>query len=117
LYAGADIFVLPSYAEGLPNSMFEAMAARLPVVVTPVGSIPDVVVNNANGLVIPLRDVPALTNALEFLSNAPDERERLGKAAQALASQRFGVERAAERLAMLVHTAARERLRRSSLRM
>lgn len=109
LYATADIFVLPSYAEGLPNAMIEAMAAGLPVVVTPVGSIPDVIVDNLNGLVVPPRDVPALTNALDFLSKAPEERKRLGRAAHELARERFGVERAAEALAQLIHTAARER--------
>ena len=112
LYATADIFVLPSYAEGLPNAMIEAMAAGLPVVVTPVGSIPDVIVDNSNGLVVPPRDVPALTNALDYLSKAPEERKRLGSAAHELARERFGVERAAEALAQLIHTAARERAAR-----
>lgn len=107
LYATADVFVLPSYAEGLPNAMIEAMAAGLPVVVTSVGSIPDVVVDSVNGLVVPPRNVHALTNALGLLAKAPNERDRLGTAAQVLASERFGVERAAERLAALVHSAAR----------
>lgn len=108
LYEGADVFVLPSHAEGLPNAMIEAMATGLPVVVTPVGSIPDFIVDNVNGLLVPPRNVPALTSALTLLCRMPDERERLGRAAEALARERFDVERAAEALASLVDTAARE---------
>lgn len=108
LYEGVDVFVLPSHAEGLPNAMIEAMAAGLPIVVTSVGSIPDFIVDNMNGLVVPPRNVPALTSALELLCKMPDERERLGRAGQALARERFGVERAAAALASLVDTAARE---------
>jgi glycosyltransferase involved in cell wall biosynthesis len=108
LYAAADIFVLPSYAEGLPNSMIEAMAAGLPVVVTSVGSIPDAVHDSYNGLLVPPRDVTALTRALLRLSATPTERQGLGTAARAVARERFGVERAAEVLTTLINTAAFE---------
>jgi len=56
----AHIFVLPSHTEGLPNAMIEAMATGLPVVVTPVGSIPDVVVDGTNGLLVRPHDSAAL---------------------------------------------------------
>jgi glycosyltransferase involved in cell wall biosynthesis len=97
----ADVFALPSYAEGLPNAMVEAMAAGLPVVVTPVGSIPDVVEDGAQGLLVPPRDPAALEAALRRTCDA-DERERMGRAAYETAVARFSAEHAAERLAEIV---------------
>jgi glycosyltransferase involved in cell wall biosynthesis len=52
LLASADAFILPSYNEGLPMSMLESMAWGLPVIVTPVGGIPEVITHNQNGLLI-----------------------------------------------------------------
>jgi glycosyltransferase involved in cell wall biosynthesis len=98
----ADIFVLPSYTEGLPNAMIEAMAAGLPVVVTPVGSVPDVVTNDENGLLVPPRDAPALTAALRRLLDSPSLRAALGASAHRVASERFATEPAAETLSKLV---------------
>jgi glycosyltransferase involved in cell wall biosynthesis len=100
--AAADIFVLPSHTEGLPNAMIEAMAAGLPVVVTPVGSIPDVVVNGVNGILVPPRDSQALAAALRRLIESPQEREALGGHAHETAKARFGTERAARALVSLV---------------
>ena len=65
--ANADIFVLPSYAEGLPNSMLEAMLAKSAVVVSDVGSIPEVIQNGENGFIYPKGKVEPLKNALEKL--------------------------------------------------
>jgi glycosyltransferase involved in cell wall biosynthesis len=63
----ADIFVLPSYAEGLPNSMLEAMLAKAAVVVSDVGSIPEVINTGENGFMYHKGDVNALKDALEQL--------------------------------------------------
>lgn len=94
----ADIFVLPSHAEGLPMSLLEAMSAGLPVVTTPVGGIPSVIRSGENGLLVPAGDVPALTEALCHLLQSASERRRLGSAAQALVTERYGVDRAAGQL-------------------
>lgn len=109
LFRDADAFVLPSHTEGLPNAMLEAMAAGLPPVVTPVGSIPDVIHQGSNGLIVPRRDVAALAEALRTLVDTDGLRERLGRAAFAMASDRFAVERAAASLAQLVERAGRNR--------
>lgn len=55
-----DVFVLPSHSEGFPNSVLEAMASGLAVIVTDVGEIKDSVINNYNGFLVPLRSPPAI---------------------------------------------------------
>lgn len=84
LIASADILVLPSFAENLPVSVIEGMAAGLAVVATPVGAVEDIITDGDTGLLVPPGDVPALTDALMRLVNDPQLRERLGKAAQAV---------------------------------
>lgn len=84
LIASADILVLPSFAENLPVSVIEGMAAGLAVVATPVGAVEDIIRDGQTGLLVPPGDVPALTDALMRLVNDPELRARLGSAAQAV---------------------------------
>jgi glycosyltransferase involved in cell wall biosynthesis len=78
----ADVFVLPTYAEGTPISMLEAMAAGLPVVSTPVGGIPDVVEDGVEGYIVEPGDVEALADRLVRLINDPERRRAMGQSAQ-----------------------------------
>jgi len=72
--AACDVSALPSWAEGTPNVVLEALAAGRPVVATSVGGIPDVVTPRETGLLVPPRDVPALARALaEALGRSWDE--------------------------------------------
>jgi glycosyltransferase involved in cell wall biosynthesis len=98
----SDIFVLPSYTEGLPNAMIEAMAAGKPIVVTPVGSIPDVIEDGINGLIIQPGNVNSLKDALSRLLCDPLERYKLGKEARKVAAERFRPEKAASGLVNLL---------------
>jgi glycosyltransferase involved in cell wall biosynthesis len=97
-YARADIFVLPSWAEGLPNAMIEAMAAGLAVVTTAVGNVPDTLQNEASALLIAPRDAPALRDALHRLIDDVGLRHELGHAAHRIAASQFGVELAVDRI-------------------
>ncbi|RMD85616.1 MAG: glycosyltransferase family 1 protein [Calditrichaeota bacterium] len=83
-----DIFVLPSLDEGLPLALLEAMAARLPVVVTPVGSIPDVVEDGISGLIINGKK-QAFIDAILFLLNNPEKAKLLGEHAYVRVARRF----------------------------
>ena len=93
----ADIFVLPSYAEGVPISMLEAAAAGLALVVTPVGGIPSVLTDEKNALFVKPGNQDALLSALLKLIEVPDLRERLGNAAKLHVLERFGIENSARK--------------------
>lgn len=78
----ARIFALPSFSEGSPNVILEAMAAGLPIVASRVGGIPDLVPHNLAALLIPPGDTPALAQSLEILLRDPDLARRLGAQAR-----------------------------------
>jgi glycosyltransferase involved in cell wall biosynthesis len=109
--ARSDVLVLPSWAEGLPNAMIEAMAAKLSVVVTAVGNIPDVVTTEKNALVVPPRNPEALSLALNRIIADAALRDRLSDAAFHLAQSSFGVEPAVERILAAAQAAIAKRRR------
>jgi glycosyltransferase involved in cell wall biosynthesis len=82
LLGSADAFVLPSYNEGLPMSMLEAMAWGLPVIVTPVGGIPEVVVDHKNGLLVEPGNIEQIMPAMQLLIQNAPLRLSLGTAAR-----------------------------------
>lgn len=104
LLQDADGFVLPSLAEGLPMALLEAMAARLPVVVTTVGAMPEVVRDDVEGYLVPPEDATALADALDRLAADPALRHRLGQAASVSCDRAYGIERMVETLADLYKT-------------
>jgi glycosyltransferase involved in cell wall biosynthesis len=77
-----DILVQPSFIDNLPMTILEAFAQGIPVVATPVGVVPDVVVQDVNGLLVQPGDVRALADALAELIGNPDLRQRLGASAR-----------------------------------
>lgn len=97
LYAEADVFVLPSYAEGLPVAVLEAMRAGLPVVTAPVGAIPEIACQEGFVLVGP-GDVDGLVSALARLLRQADSRRTMGMANRAHVEAQFHPERMAEEL-------------------
>jgi glycosyltransferase involved in cell wall biosynthesis len=76
---GAGIYVLPSYTEGMPMAVLEAMAAGLPVVATPVGGVPEVVRPGLDGYIVPAGDTAGLADVLARLLADGDERKRMGE--------------------------------------
>ncbi len=106
LLASADIFVLPSHNEGLPVSIIEAMGAELPVVSTPVGAIPELVIPHETGFLVQPGSATQLEAALAELVHDPQLRARLGKRARERVEQHFRIEPTAERFATLYRTMA-----------
>jgi len=76
-YLISDIFVLPSYREGLPNSLLEAGAMGLPSIATDINGCNEIVKNGLNGLIIPAKDTIALKEAMETLVNDHEQRKFL----------------------------------------
>lgn len=84
LSAACDVFCMPSTKrEGLARAIIEAMAYRVPPIVTASGGSPELVVDGISGFVVPPRDAPAIANAIEKLYRDPALRKRMGDAARA----------------------------------
>jgi glycosyltransferase involved in cell wall biosynthesis len=77
-----DIFILPSYSEGVSLALLEAMAAGLPVIASAVGGNPEVVTDGETGLLIPPRDAEALAEAMERLLADPAWAKEMGENAR-----------------------------------
>jgi glycosyltransferase involved in cell wall biosynthesis len=84
-----DIFVLPSYREGFPCSILEAMACGLPVVTTAIRGCREAVVHQGTGLIVPPADAGALTAAVLELIDKPDLARRMGEAGRRRAIELF----------------------------
>jgi glycosyltransferase involved in cell wall biosynthesis len=102
LLTASDIFVLPSWAEGLPNAMIEAMAAGLAVIVSEVGNIPDVVIDGREALVIPPQSSEAVEEAIRRLLDEPALLSSIATRGHELAKHRYAVESAVEKLSQVL---------------
>lgn len=103
LFASVDVVVLPSYREGLPKGLIEAAASGCALITTDVPGCREVVVNDVDGLLVPVRDSSALACAIARLQDAPELRQRLANAACRKALDRFN-ERAVLRATFAVYS-------------
>jgi glycosyltransferase involved in cell wall biosynthesis len=87
------VFLLPSHAEGLPNSLLEAMALGVPVVATPVGSIPDVVEDGRSGLLVPVGDIGAIAAAVRRVFEDGPLAGRLASEGRRVVEQHHDIEK------------------------
>jgi glycosyltransferase involved in cell wall biosynthesis len=74
-----EVFVMPSYTEGLPVVFYEAGAFEMPVITTPVGAIPDLIVDGRNGLLVEPGRIEEIVQAIVRLVRTPDERAAMGR--------------------------------------
>jgi glycosyltransferase involved in cell wall biosynthesis len=98
LLSASDIFVLPTLTEALPTVLAEAMAAKLPIVASRVGGIPEMINNKQNGCLVEPEDLAGLANACMHLLNDAKERATLGAEGWNIVNQKFNIERQVDKL-------------------
>jgi glycosyltransferase involved in cell wall biosynthesis len=89
--AKCDLFILPSYTEGFPNVVVEAMALRRAIIATDVGAIPEMLGSDA-GVLVKSRDVDALTEALDAAIRDPSLRDRISNCAFEKAARQYSID-------------------------
>lgn len=110
LYAGMDLFVLPSHREGFPRSAMEAVAMGLPVIATDIRGCREVVDHDVTGRLVPLCDPAALASAIREMGGDPGKRAAMGAAGRAK-SEQFDERRVLSRvMATYAAVARRKRL-------
>jgi glycosyltransferase involved in cell wall biosynthesis len=98
LLAASDIFVLPTLTEALPTVLAEAMAAKLPIIASRVGGVPEMILDGKNGLLVEPENPDGLSSACIRLLKNPDERAAMGAAGWKTVNQRFNIERQVDHL-------------------
>jgi glycosyltransferase involved in cell wall biosynthesis len=92
-FRDTDIFVYPSYSEGMPIAVIEAMASGLPIVATNVGGLPDLVIDGLNGILVDPGHPDQLAAALLTIASDPELRRSMGEESARLAKEHFDIER------------------------
>ena len=100
-FQACDVFVLPSIYEGIPTVLVEAAASGKPVVSTRTRNVDDVVVHEQTGLIVPIRDPGALSEALAHILSDPAQARQMGQAGRELVRARFSPEQVLADLAAM----------------
>jgi glycosyltransferase involved in cell wall biosynthesis len=100
-YSAADVFVIPSLEDNLPNTVLESLACGTPVAGFAAGGIPDMVRPGETGGLVPTGDAAALARLIERLLDDPEARRRMSCAARELAIREYSLEHQAERYSKL----------------
>jgi len=109
ILSAADIHVTASHSEGLPNNVIEAMFARLPVIGTAVGGIPELVQDGETGLLVAAKNPEGLSHAIVQLAESPERRIAMGRSGRVIAEKRFKVERTVMELSAIYEDLALSR--------
>jgi glycosyltransferase involved in cell wall biosynthesis len=105
LLAGTDVFVLPSFAEGVPVVLMEALAAGVPVVATRVAGVSELVEDGGSGALVPPSDTQSLAVALDRLLADPQRRYEMGVVGRRAVQEHFDSRTEAKRLLALFSAA------------
>ncbi len=105
LFAQASVFVFPSYNEAQSLVVIEALSARLPVITTPVGALPDLVVEDENGYLVTPGDASALADRIENLLASPERRRKLGESSYARYRELFTLDQFEKKIVSILSDA------------
>lgn len=106
-YQAADIYVFPSRKEGLPNVVLEAMACGLPVIVSDLPGLKNVIRPNDNGIVVPIEDLQALVQQIQYIVEHPSEAQLVGERANMYIQSRHGFNAWQKKIAGYYHQLVR----------
>lgn len=109
--AESDVFVLPSFAEGVPVVLMEAMATGLPTIATRIAGVAELVHDGVSGLLVPPGDAESLGRAIVALSGDPNLRKNMGRSGRELVEDDFNVVSEAGRIAALLSGTAGDEVR------
>ena len=96
VYRSIDYLVLPSLTEGLPYVLLEAMLFKVPILATDVGGIPNIVINDVTGYLVPPGDVQSLKNGMEKMLNNPEKTLEMAEEGYKLVHEKYSARRMAE---------------------
>ena len=105
----AELFLLPSLWEGLPNVLLEAMAAGKPVIATEVGGVPELVIHGETGMLVPHKDSDALACAIADLLKNRLKARRMGETGRIRAEEHFSIQKMIEKTESLYQELLREK--------
>lgn len=97
ILASADLYVIPSLSEGMGQSTMEAMAMGVPVIASDVGGLPELVINDQTGILVPPKNIPALAKAIIGLLSDKGRSERLAAQAKQSVVRCYSIERTVEK--------------------
>lgn len=93
-----SVYVLPSYREGTPRSVLEAMAMGRPIITTNVPGCKETVINGENGFLVPVKDVKALADAMEKFIKNPELIPVMGKRSREIAEEKYDVHKVNQKI-------------------
>jgi N,N'-diacetylbacillosaminyl-diphospho-undecaprenol alpha-1,3-N-acetylgalactosaminyltransferase len=96
LTAMSDIYVLPSYREGIPRTLLEAASMAKPIITTDTVGCREVVLDGENGYLVPVKDAVKLAQKVEYLAEHPDKRKIMGENGRIIAIREFDIKRVVE---------------------
>jgi len=85
----ADCFILPTYTDAVPAVVMEAFACGIPAITTDIGGCPEIVEEGVNGLMVPVKNVNALQETVEWMHSHPAERIEMGRRARITATEHY----------------------------
>lgn len=102
MYAEANLFILSSFAEGIPVVLMEAMAMELPCIAPRITGIPELIEHGVDGMLFTVADVEDLTQQIRLVLDSPDLRTRLGKQGRVRVLRDYNIVRSTRRFALVL---------------